>query len=406
MSELKDLAWSVQEQVEPTPFDTIHQKGTRRRHRKQLFAAAGAAAATAAAIVAVTLPTSVPKGDNAPPPIITQPTQPAADAPGERIIHSPKAELQNVHFATPDTWMATWGVCDPGPCQYAARLFRKDVAVATRVADGEFTPIQDGNNVYAVRGPEDSPLRANDPTWSKSLLARLTAKGLEERPLRFAAATTTFAPDEILTGLDPLAGLTVLNPRNATLRILITPAEFGRTSSPVRGANGRWWIVGGPDADGDPSYVAWTDDGGRNWQKHQIDDDNRARLVAVSHDGRTIIASSWKDGATVEAIGNMVLSADAGKTWRPVKGLPFARLAGPVAFDDGSGVLVAVGGELNDPPTAYQIGKDGTARKLKGWPKLSEGLAGDGKLLYGKTGPTSVAISNNRGVDWQTMTPR
>ncbi|TDO44026.1 hypothetical protein EV643_11749 [Kribbella sp. VKM Ac-2527] len=46
MSELKELSWSVQEKVEPVPFEQLERRGIRRRRRKQALAGVGVAAAT------------------------------------------------------------------------------------------------------------------------------------------------------------------------------------------------------------------------------------------------------------------------------------------------------------------------------------------------------------------------
>ncbi|QNE20814.1 hypothetical protein F1D05_26500 [Kribbella qitaiheensis] len=56
MSELKDLAWSVQESVEPMPFEDLQRRGIRRRRRRQVLIGAGTAVATATAVLAVLLP--------------------------------------------------------------------------------------------------------------------------------------------------------------------------------------------------------------------------------------------------------------------------------------------------------------------------------------------------------------
>lgn len=413
MSELKDLAWSVQEQVEPTPFETIHQKGTRRRHRKQLVAVAGVAAATAAAVLVVTLPTSLPKGDNAPPPIITQPTtpivtQPTTPAPdhstnpaGEALIRSADAIVERALFATPSSWIATWSDCEPQPCQYAARIQRDGKSVATAVSDSWFDLVQQGDDVYGLITPDQNPLAAADPAWAKSRLASLTGKGLEERRLRMATATSTFGPDEVLVGE---GSLRVLNVRTATLRNLTLPADLGEGYSPVQGPKGRWWITA-TEENGKPWQIAWTDDGGKTWQRHTVSDGGLPGRVAVSHDGRTVAATSRQDGATFEAIGSVVISTDSGVTWRTVQDTPWARMGGPVPFDDGTAALLGIQPESNAKPTGYLIDTDAKARKADGWPKLDD-LDGDGKFLYGKTGLTSLAISNDRGDTWRTMTPR
>lgn len=173
----------------------------------------------------------------------------------------------------------------------------------------------------------------------------------------------------------------------------------------MQGPNGRWWITAAKE-NGKPWQIAWTDDGGKTWQRHTVSDGALPSRIAVSHDGRTIVATSWHDGATFEAIGSVVISTDRGVSWRTVQGTPWARMGGPVPFDDGTAALLGIQPENNAKPTGYLIGTDAKARKAEGWPKQLEDLDGDGKFLHGKSSPTSLAISNDRGETWRTITPR
>lgn len=81
--------------------------------------------------------------------------------------------------------------------------------------------------------------------------------------------------------------------------------------------------------------------------------------------------NSWTDGATLEAIATQKMSTDRGAHWTTVTNTPWARGGGPVAFNDGTAVMLGL--------TAYS-----SSRR----PRLK------------------VATSPDRGKTWQSFEPR
>jgi len=420
MSDLKNLSWSVQETVEPVPFEEIQHRGVRRRHRRQALAGLGVATATTVAVLAALLPF----GDKARldgPPVATVPT--AKPSPGQispitppvdaqNVIRAADADVQTILMATPTRWVASWASCSKEPCRYAAVLSRDGATATTPVRQDPYITLQAGDEAIAVAGPS-----RKDSDWGRSLLVRLTAAGKSETALDVIKASSTFSADEILTNrLDPSGAVMVLNLQDATVRPLeLAPGHEG-AKSPVRDSTGRWWLVIGQSQSGSRSDLAWTDDGGKYWNQALIDPDNPGSTVAVSQDGRTIVASSWMDGATFEAIGTMVMSTDAGATWKKVTDKPWARGGGPVAFNDGTAVMLGLT-TADLSPSLYVIAGDGRSTLRNGVPDQLDDIAGDGRLLYGRrvqnphttmigTHATMVATSTDRGETWSQFEPR
>jgi hypothetical protein len=163
---------------------------------------------------------------------------------------------------------------------------------------------------------------------------------------------------------------------------------------------------GGDFVSGSRSEIAWTDDG-CTWNRTLLDPANPGSRIAVSPDGSTIVANSWVDGATAEAIGTLKMSTDRGARWTSVADRPWARGGGPVAFDDGTAMMLGVSKQGR---TALYRLADGTATQSSAGPPGLEELAGDGKLLYGQVlrgaGVTKVATSVDRGLHWREFEPR
>jgi hypothetical protein len=164
-------------------------------------------------------------------------------------------------------------------------------------------------------------------------------------------------------------------------------------------------------SDGTRSDIAWTDDG-KTWNSTMLDPLNRAGSLAVSRDGRTIVATSTEGAGAAEPVVTMKLSTDAGAHWRKVpQGNLWGREAGPVAFNNGTALLTAVaftGGK--DVRGLYTIGSDGIRRPPLAAPDLID-LSTAGDLAFGplgKTGPsrTKVATSTDHGRTWQSFEPR
>ncbi|HET6293052.1 MAG TPA: hypothetical protein VFG33_06745 [Kribbella sp.] len=418
MSELKDLSWSVQETVEPLPFEQLERRAVRRRRRRHVIVGIGAAAATAAAVLAVL----VPLDQTGQAPVAPEPTKPVQFWPtpsppkpdtgaAEALIAAPGAQLGSTLMATPTNWAAAWSNCAPQPCRHSAVVKRGAARVVAPVREQPYVVVQAGDEAIALSGPAGFSLTPDDRTWAQTVMVRLTDRGLIETQLHFAKSTKTFSDAEILTTAngEPF----VLNLEKSTLRRLEMPAGFATTTSPVRDGTGRWWVVG---TEGFSSDIGWTDDGGATWTTEVLDLDASGSTVAVSADGRTVLATSWVDGATLEAIGKVRMSTDAGARWQTVQIPRLARGGGPVAFNDGTARMIGI---ANDDTTAlYGIDSSGSMTKLPGLPDLLDDLSGDGKLLYGPLiqgsaqellrGPSQnkIATSTDRGLTWRQFEPR
>ncbi|QNE20812.1 hypothetical protein F1D05_26490 [Kribbella qitaiheensis] len=87
---------------------------------------------------------------------------------------------------------------------------------------------------------------------------------------------------------------------------------------------------------------------------------------------------------------------------------PWARGGGPVAFDDGTAVMLGLRTD-HPSPSLYGL-SGGRAKLLNGVPDRMDDLAGDGKLLYGiqleSPHATTVATSTDRGKTWESFEPR
>ncbi|ONI78400.1 hypothetical protein BWI15_00535 [Kribbella sp. ALI-6-A] len=415
MSDLKNLSWSVQQTVQPPPFEQLERRGVRRRRRRQALAGAGVAAAMVVAVLVTLLPLGEKAGTEQVPPVATVPTAPAPgsieplvppEQSGDSVVRAQDAEVRSMMFATPSRWAAAWASCATAPCQYAAVLSRDGAKVIAPARRAPYATLQVGDEAIAVAGPSGEGFSADDRTWADAVLVRLTSKGKVETPLQYAPPTSTFTAGEIL--LDRVAvgtTLLVLNVADATLRRLDV-AGLDHPRSPVRDETGRWWVVAGDVVSGSRSEIAWTDDG-RTWNRTLLDPANPGSRIAVSPDGSTVVASSWVDGATAEAIGTLKMSTDRGSTWTSVADRPWARGGGPVAFNDGTAVMLGVS---KQGQTALYRLADGKATQLSpGHPGLEE-LAGDGKLLYGQvlrgSAVTKVATSVDRGLHWREIEPR
>ncbi|WP_112246399.1 beta propeller repeat protein [Kribbella monticola] len=393
MSELKELAWTVQESVQPAPFEQLERRGVRRRRRRQVLTGAAAAGATVAVLVVL-----LPLGGNA------RSQQPPVVKESDPVVLSKTAEVRSVAMATAGDWSASWADCASQPCRYGATVSRHGSKVTGLGGALPFVALRAGDEPIAVAAPSGAALDSADPTWPETVLLRLD--GLRTA-LHYAKPTADFTTGEILT--DRLGGngeLRVLNLQDSTLRQL-RPAGLDGARSPVRDNTGRWWVVTGKSTSGSRSDIAWTDDGGKTWAKALLDPANPGAKIAVSPDGRTVVASSWVDGATLEAIGLLRMSTDRGAHWTTVADKPWARGGGPVVFN---GSAVMLGQKLSDPTSSLYGISAGRAKPLNGVPDQLDDLAGDERLLYGiqLERPTAqkVAVSTDQGRTWRTFEPR
>lgn len=394
MSELKELSWAIQETVEPLPFEALERRGVLRRRRRRVVAAAGAAAV---AVLVAVLPFGSDVGTEKPPaatvPTAPGMTLPPADGQAEAVVGAKDAQVRSVELVTPQRWAATWASCLTDPCKYTAVLSRDGVRALAPMRRTQYATMRAGDETIAVTGPAGTDFEQNTLSWRDAMLFRLTADGLSEEVLNWAKPSATFTDDEILTDQIGSTGqVLVLNLEDRTLRKLQLD---GTVHSPVRDGTGRWWLVKGEGGDAPDSWIAWTDDGGKTWDQSLLDPDHAPTRIAVSQNGRTVVAFS--DG------GALKLSTDRGASWRTVSDKPVGLTGGPVAFDDGTALLLGQRPDISGL-SLYTLDADGT-EQLDGRPDRVEDLAGHGDLVYGiRTGrATNVAISTDRGRSWYTL---
>jgi hypothetical protein len=399
MSELKSLAWTVQEKVETMPFEQLERRGVRRRHRRQALVVTGIAAATAAVLVAVLLPAG--RTDTEPAPVAPLPT-PTMDKPGDTVVGAADAAIDSISMASPVRWAAAWRSCPNGAaCSYAAVLHVDDGGKSVTSARSQpYTTAQVGSDVIAIAAPSSERLTRDDPGWESAGFIRVNADGMTSSALRYAAPTATWKAGEILTDRIVPGQTVIVNLEDETLRML----EMVDYKSPVVDSTGRtWFLTGTGRAD-----VAWTDDNGKHWGSDLLDPDNQSGRVAVSPDGRTVVATSFKTEGKIQVVSTMKMSTDRGAHWTTVQNYASSCDAGPVAFDDGTALVL--GARANDSSSRmYRIG-DGKATPLASAPTSITGLYGESRWLYGPQpggpGGPRVATSTDRGTTWRYVVAR
>ncbi|MGW6278208.1 sialidase family protein [Kribbella sp. NPDC055071] len=401
MSELKNLAWTVQEKVETTPFEQLERRGVRRRHRRQALVVTGIAAATAAVLVAVLLP-SAGRPRTEQPPVAPGPTPTTVDQPGETVVGATDATIDSISMASPVLWAAAWRSCPNGAaCSYAAVLHFNDGGKTVTSARSEpYTTARVGSDVIAIAAPSSERLTRDDPGWESAGFVRANADGMTSSALRYAPPTATWKAGEILTDRIVPGQTVIVNLEDETMRML----EMADYRSPVVDSTGRTWFLSGTGR----ADVAWTDDNGKHWDSDLLDPDNQSGRVAVSPDGRTVLAASFKTEGKIQVVSTMKMSADRGAHWMTVQNYASSGDAGPVVFDDGTAVVL--GARANDSsPRLYRIG-DGKATPLASAPTSITGLYGDSKWLYGPQpggpGGPRVATSTDRGATWRYVAAR
>lgn len=419
MRDLAKLSSAVQQNLPAVDFENLVRRGRRRRTRNRVAVVVGTAAVVAAAALA---PGAVLDGADSAPvdPAISPTAAPTASVnarrkpdPGRAVIDAKNAELRSFAMSAPNQWSATWTTCPAEACGYAGLVTRAGASVVSEVrpthihaltvrarasADSRPEPV-------VVIGPEALPLAPGDPTWARTELLRLTAAGSAGSTLRYAAPTSAIGPDDTVTDLLVAGELAVLNVRESTLRTLRVPADLTGGRAPVKDGTGRWWILAGELSSDASSKVAWTDDGGRTWSRTTLDADAPGSALTVSPDGRTVLATSWFDGATIEPIAVLRMSRDHGQTWTTVQGHPRYRAGGPIAFDDGTALLLGQNPEIGGGTTLFRIDAEGKIRPVQGAPALQD-LGGTGNLVHGPIDGNTVAVSTDRGQTWSTFAPR
>lgn len=391
MSDLKDLAWSVQEVVDPPAFEQLERRGVRRRHRKQLLVAATVAAAMVAAVLFAVLPSGSRPSEDRPvaPPTAQQP-----------FVWN---DAVSVTMVSPKRWAALWNDCSTPACRYSAVVNRDGKKTIAPVLSVPYVMLRSGDEVLAVAGPQR--LTPNDPSWSQTVLLRSTSRGTVKSVLRYAAPTKTIDDGEILTSSIVGDHLVVLNPAESTLR----PFEISGVETvwaAAQDGTGRWWVLGGvrgEDVGGTPgsasrSDIYWSDDHGKSWQQELLHPDQPGSTIAVSPDGRTIVAVSMG----TDELGTVRMSTDRGGHWTTVQTPEWNKGVYPVAFDDGTAVALAQ--PPSDPTAELYTLSDGRARLMNGVPDMLFFVDGDEQLIYSlqiKDGFASrAAVSTDRGRTW------
>jgi hypothetical protein len=393
MSELKELSWAVQEAVQPLPFEELERRGLRRRHRNQALAGTGVAAAVTIAVLAALLPFGNVTGTEKPP-AAAQTVPIAIDKAAESLVRGP-ARLSEVVFATPTSWVASWDGSTGEKQRYAAVLTRDGVRTTTPVRAMWFSALKIGDDPVAVSGPAGAGGK-DDPTWAQALMVRLTAHGKVEKKLRWAAPTTTFGPNEILTyevihDHVPL----ILNPDDGTLRGLVVPGT-NYVAAIAHDGTGRWWLTGGQHDK--ESYVFWTDDGGKNWGKALVDPTESVGDLGVSANGGTAVTFTL--GRSSDGKVRVLTTTDHAKTWSAGARRERTWSRAPVALNDGRALLIE---------QQKLVLLDG--RTIGTAPKNASALRGDDSLLYVAIEPpdgqpSAIATSTDLGKTWKTFEPR
>ncbi|WP_350278611.1 hypothetical protein [Kribbella sp. HUAS MG21] len=322
-------------------------------------------------------------------------TPAAAGAPGTKVVNSERAQVLSITMVTRNRWAAGWSDCTTGPnCKYAAVIDRDGARATAPEWPVPYATLQAGSEAIAVAPPLEGTL-TGDPT----MMFRLTYDGPLLTRLRYRLPTTTFAPNEILTDRVVPGRIVVVNPEESTVRML----ETRGTRSPVCDGSGRCWMLSGIGR----TDIVWTDDGGKTWGARSLDTHNQLGRLAVSPDGRTLLTTAVTVGANGQTVSKIQLSTDRGANWTTVKGAPPTLKTDPIAFDDGTALLL--GGRPGDRPRLYRV-RDDEAKLDRGYPGDLADLEGDQQLMYGfevpKRRTTEVVLSTDAGATWTKFAPR
>lgn len=320
----------------------------------------------------------------------------AAVKDGSSVVNAASAQVRSITMVTRNRWAAGWADCATGPrCRYSAVIDRDGDKVVAPEWPVPYVTLRAGDEAIAVGPPREGTL-----TGDTTMLFRLTYDGPVASRLRYLLPTRTFQRGEILTDRIVPGRIVVVNPEDWTVRMLQTPG----TRSPVCDTTGRCWMLAGIGR----TDIVWTDDGGSTWQSAPLDGTNQRGRLTVSPDGRTLVATSVDIDNRSETVASIRLSTDRGATWTMVRQAPQNLNAAPVAFDDGTAVMLGARSG-HSTPQLYRITTEG-AEPEPGAPGAFSHLTGDTKLLYGPRisdeRATQVAISTDRGTTWQNLDPR
>ncbi|MGW7684288.1 WD40/YVTN/BNR-like repeat-containing protein [Kribbella sp. NPDC054772] len=352
----------------------------------------GILAATTSVVLAATLWSTHRSGaDDGP--VAIEPA--AAGSPGTAVVTADRAQVLSMTMVTRNRWAAGWSDCTSGPnCKYAAVIDRDGARATAPEWPVPYATLKSGDEAIAVAPPREGTL-----TGDSTMMFRLTYDSPVLTRLRYRLSTSTFHTGEILTDRIVPGRIVVVNPEESTVRMLDTRG----TRSPVCDATGRCWMLTGIGR----TDIIWTDDGGKTWGTHGLDRHNQLGKLAVSPDGRTVVMTSVLVGDTGETVAGMQISTDRGANWKQVKSPPPSLNAPPLAFDDGTALML--GGRPNDRPRLYRV-RDGVAKLDRGYPGDLAMLSGDEHLMYGfevpKRRTTEVVLSEDEGASWTKFAPR
>ncbi|WP_427885144.1 WD40/YVTN/BNR-like repeat-containing protein [Kribbella sp. GL6] len=318
-----------------------------------------------------------------------------AGPPGTAVVNSVRAQVLSMTMATRNRWAAGWSDCTTGPdCEYAAVLDRDGARATAPSWPVPYVTLRTGTEAFAVAPPVEGTLDG-----SASMMFRLTYDGPQLTKLRYRVPTTTFSPGEVLSDQIVPGRIVVVNPQESTVRIL----QGRGTRSPVCDGTGRCWMLSGVAR----TDIVWTDDGGNTWGSQSLDANNQLGRLAVSPDGHTLVSTTVVVTDTGQQVTKMAISTDRGEHWTTVQNPPPSLSTSPVAFDDGTALMI--GGPAGARPRIYRI-SEGAAKLNGGYPGDLADLSGDQQLLYGPEVPkrrtTGVVLSTDNGATWTKFVPR
>ena len=333
------------------------------------------------------------QGDADSGPVAIEPA--SAGRPGTTVVNAERAQVLSMTMVTRNRWAAGWSDCTSGPnCRYAAVLDRDGARATSPEWPVPYATLASGDEAIAVAPPREGTL-----TGDTTMMFRMTYDGPVLTRLRYRLSTSTFGPGEILTDQVVPGRIVVVNPKESSVRMLDTRGS----RSPICDTTGRCWMLSGIGR----TDILWTDDGGKSWQSQALDNHNQLGKLAVSPDGRTVVTTSVIVGDTGQAVAKMRISNDRGATWTLVQHPPQSLNTPPLAFDDGTAMML--GGRPNDRPRLYRV-RDGAADLDRGYPGDLADLAGDQHLMYGfevpKRRTTEVVLSTDEGATWTKFAPR
>jgi hypothetical protein len=375
----------------PRLVERLERLGVPRRWPPLLIV--GVVAATTSVVLATVVWITGLSGPDDPP-IAVLPASAVKD--GSAVVTAASAQLRSVAMVTRNRWAAGWAECATGPqCRYSAVIDRDGVKAIAPEWPVPYATLRSGDEAIAVAPPTEGTL-----TGDATVLFRMTYDGPVTSRLNYVLPTRTFRSGEILTDRIVPGRIVIVNLEDSTVRMLETP----EARSPVCDTGGRCWALTGIGR----TDIVWTDDGGATWGSAPLDTKNQRGRLAVSPDGKTLVATAVTIGNLSETVSTMRISTDRGAHWTTVRDTPWSLNAGPVALNDGTALVL--GGRSGDPtPHLYRISDD-VARPDPGSPGVLAHLAGDAHLLYGpevsKRHTTRLAVSTDAGKTWEYFEPR